>query len=149
MSQNERTIEGIWHEFLGECDRQLVSVHGTAQGGHGEAEQDAQRGFAWAEETLAGLEKAQHVRVGEAKERFESFTETVKFVQRDFLANVEEERSRQKEAEARIGELIEDMRRGVDVQLREEQGLGQKTHSDLLQLLETACAKIERSFMLN
>lgn len=149
MMENERTIEAIWNEFLTECDRQLVNVHATVEAEHAEAAQNAQKGFERAQNALIGLENAQQRRMAEAKERLQSFSDTVKFVYKDFLENVEEEKRRQKDAETRIGELIEDVEKNVEARLREEEALGQKTHSNLLQLLETACAKIERSFMLN
>ena len=126
-----------------------MGIHQTMQMGDEETNQNIKKDFQRAEDNLANLENEYYSDMREYEERVGTFADTVKFVHEDFLKNIEYEKREQKESESKISKLIDDLEENVYLSLKEEQMQGQQTHSDLLNLLETACGKIERSFMMS
>jgi phosphoglycerate-specific signal transduction histidine kinase len=148
-NQTETVIETIWDEFLKESDKQLMTIHQTTQMGDGETSQEIKRNFQMAEENLTNLENEHYSNMRQYEERVATFADTIKFVHDDFMKNIQLEKKEQKDSENKILRLIDDIEESVHLSLKEEQIQGQQTHSDLLNLLETACGKIERSFMMS
>lgn len=149
VNNTEKVIESIWDEFIKESDQQLMSTHQALQINDSQVEKQIHNEFEKVDSQLRELEEGQRRIESENTEREQTMKETVDFVKGEFLQNIEMERLEQKDSEAKIFALIEELEDTVNLKIKEEKQQGDKTHGDLLNLLETACLKIERSFLIH
>lgn len=142
----EASVENIWNEFMKESDSVILEVDKLIQEKNSEMEMYRNDHLDFIAKDVADIEdymKGYDKDIGNQKNQI---LENFYSIQKQFQEDVKQEENNIKQGSDKLKGFIESVKEQSYSMFREEKKEGEETFTNLLQLLENACSKIERTF---
>lgn len=142
----DASIETIWKQFMQTSDSQILEATESLQNLENENKKTHIQSSTAISNILNPLKEEQERLLTPDKEQEEEMQRTVQTIQTEIEAEIRQEMEDHERTASKLKDLVGHLESDLLAKFRAEKKEGQRTHGNLVRLLEDACSRIERSF---